>query len=92
MYKCNILLRGNKLIISYLGSIKIVIISFILVSKRKRNRNWQVLQLRAKQTKLVLKQQSANKSAFIERSKTNLKELRAKYWEMKKYYKPEPGK
>ncbi|XP_060867719.1 PHD finger protein 14 isoform X1 [Metopolophium dirhodum] len=54
-----------------------------LVAK-KRKRNWEILQLRTKQMKLLREQQSSEKSATWQRNQRRLEKLRSKYYEMKK--------
>ncbi|VVC34294.1 Hypothetical protein CINCED_3A006531 [Cinara cedri] len=59
-----------------------------LVAK-KRKRNWDILQKRTKQMKLLREQQSSEKSATWLRNQRRLEKLRSKYYEMKKITKPE---
>jgi len=56
----------------------------IFIFLRKRKRNWEILQLRTKQMKLLREQQSSEKSATWQRNQRRLEKLRSKYYEMKK--------
>uniref|UniRef100_A0A2S2QKR8 PHD finger protein n=1 Tax=Sipha flava TaxID=143950 RepID=A0A2S2QKR8_9HEMI len=59
-----------------------------LVAK-KRKRNWEILQLRTKQMKLLREEQSSEKSATWQRNQRRLEKLRSKYYQLKKINKPE---
>lgn len=61
----------------------------IYIFSRKRKRNWEILQLRTKQMKLLREQQSSEKSATWQRNQRRLEKLRSKYYEMKKISKTE---
>lgn len=60
-----------------------------LYINRKRKRNWEILQLRTKQMKLLREEQSIEKSATWQRNQRRLGKLRSKYYQMKKISKPE---
>ncbi|XP_050540817.1 PHD finger protein 14 isoform X3 [Daktulosphaira vitifoliae] len=56
---------------------------------KKRKRNWEALQLRTKQMKLLREEQAIEKSGTWLRNQRRLEKLRSKYYQQKNIYKPE---
>lgn len=65
---------------------------YLYIFLRKRKRNWEILQLRTNQMKLLREQQSSEKSATWQRNQQRLGKLRSKYYQLKKNIKTESSK